>query len=363
MDISLQRISIQEIKDGIVVERDDNHLFENAFLYRRKEIFLKNPNLEDDNSACAYLVRVDGAVVGHLFPFPTKIKAGDSVIKATSASDLLVLEEFEKYAVGADLVMAPIKEKSSEAVVLADISEDGMNCYHAFRYIDFALPKMIQPHSTRFVFQNYGLKGLTLNVACFLANLLLKPFIAFSMCRLRIFAKKYKVVKIEKVPEWVDDMVLCDGHKYMEIHDHKWMQWCLDNSYSGSESHKKTFNAIYNEDGTPIGFFINYEKVTSIPIRNIFNMRQGTLMEWGSYDERKLSELDITKIAMASFSKGMDLQQFASNDKNVLKKMRRYGFFHHNYHHVVFKDLKKKLRDSGDSNLWRLRFGYADSLF
>lgn len=362
MDITLQRISLQDVLDGIVIEGDNNQLYKNAFLARRKDIFFKNPSLEDNNVACAYLVRADGVVVGHLFPFPTRIKAGDVLLKAASASALYVIEKYEKYAAGADLVMAPIRDKMNEAVVLADISADGMDCYHAFKFKDFALPKMIQPHTSQFIYQNFGLKGLFLNTACFLTNLFLKPFIAFSMYRLRKFAMRYNVKKLDKIPEWVDDIVLNDGHKYMEIHDHKWMQWCLDNSYSHDKTHYKYFCAICDGE-KPIGFFINYEKSTSIPIRNIYNMKQGTLMEWGSYDETKLSELDITKIAMANFSKGMSLIQFASLNKDVLKKMKRFGFIHHNYHHVVFKDITKKYKDSGDASLWRLRFGYADSLF
>ncbi len=361
MDIKLQRITVKDVLEGLIIERDDYNMYMNDFLSLRKEIFLKNPNLDDNERAAAYLVRAEGVVIGHLFPFPTRVKAGDIILKASSASDLLVIKEYEKYAAGADLVMAPVRDKKNEAVILADISAEGMDCYHAFKFIDFALPKMIQPHSTKFIFQNFGFKGLGLSIVCGISNLFLKPYIAFSMYRLRCFASKYIVVKLEEVPVWVDDMVMNDGHKYMEVHDHKWMQWCLDNSYSRSKTHKKGFYAIYEGD-KPIGFFINYEKTTSIPVRNIYNMRQGTLMEWGSYDEKKLSELDITKIAMTYFSKGTSLLQFASTNMDVIKLMKQYGFMHHNYHHVVFKDNTKKLNDCGDANLWRLRFGYADSL-
>ena len=363
MDIRLERISIQDVLDGKEVKNDNHQLYKKAFLSRRKDIFLKNPNLEDKDCAAAYLVRANDIVVGHLFPFPTKIKAGDIILKATSASDLLVIKEYEKYAAGADLVMAPVRDKKNEAVVLADISAEGMECYHAFRFKDFALPKMIQPHTSRFIFQNFGLSGWKLNVVRACVDFFLRPFIACSMSFLKRFSHKYKVVKMEKVPNWVDDMVMNDGHKYMEIHDHKWMQWCLDNSYSGSKTHKKAFYAILDKGKKPLGFFINYEKTTSIPSRHIQDMRQGTLMEWGSYDEKQLSELDITKIAMATFSDGLSMMQFATMNENVLKKMRKYGFMHHNYHHVVFKDMTKRLKDAGDASLWRLRFGYADSLF
>ena len=259
--------------------------------------------------------------------------------------------------------MAPVRDKKNEFVVLADISAEGMACYHAFRFMDFALPKMIQPHTSRFILQNFGLSGWTLNAICRCVDCFLKPYIACSNYFLTKFCRRYDVVKMEKVPEWVDDMVMNDGHKYMEIHDHKWMQWCLDNSYSSSKTHKKMFFAILGKEKKPLGFFIIYEKTIDIPSRHIKDMCQGTLMEWGSYDEKQLTELDITKIAMATFPDGLSMIQFATMNEKVLKKMKKYGFMHHNYHHVVFKDMTKKLKDAGDANLWRLRFGYADSFF
>ena len=363
MDIKLQQVTYQDIIEGKMVEGDDYHLYQHSFIDLRKEIFLKNPSLTDYSSVAAYLVKAGDIIVGHLFPFPTRMKVGDKIINATSASDLFVIEEYEKYAAGADLVMAPIRERRNDAVILADISAEGMGCYHAFRFIDFALPKMLHPHSSKFIYQNFGIKGILLKVLCVITDLFLKPLSSFNVFRLRRFAKKFEIVKLSEVPTWVDEMVLNDGHKYMEVHDHKWLQWCIDNCFSSDDSHKKNFYAIVNNNKKPIGFFLNAVRTATIPARNIKEMKQGTLMEWGSYDESKLSELDITKLAMASMPDDVSLSQFATSNPRVIKKMRKYGFFHHNYHHVVFKDCKKQFKDAKNPSQWRLRFGYADSLF
>ncbi len=363
MGIVLQEIKYNEVLSGISIKGDTHSLYKSGFEEKRKEVLLKNPNLSDDSYTAAYLVRADDEVVGTLFPFPTKIKVGEEILNASSGSSLSVLKEYEKEAAGADLVLAPIRDKRNKGVVLADLSKDGLNCYQAFRFKDFALPKMIQPRSSKFLLQNYGFKGFPLRALNGIINIFLKPFISFSLLRLHNFSKKYNVVKLDVVPSWVDDMVLNDGHKYMEVHDHRWLQWCLDNTFSSENFHHKSFYAIYDNNERPIGFFFNYEKTTSIPYRHIFDLRQGTIMEWGSYDESKLSELDITKIAISYFSKDLAMCQFATTNKVVLNKMKSYGFIHHNYHHIVFKDNTKMLKDCGDSNLWRLRFGYADSLF
>lgn len=362
MEIELKIVTCQEALNGVKIDGDDYKLFENNFLNVRKDILLSNPYLNDYSSPIAYLIKADGVIVGTLYPFPTRFKAEGNVYNATSASDLYVVKEYEKFALGADLVMAPIKNKNSNAVILGDISAEGMGCYHAYKFYDFALPKMIQPHNCRFILENFGLKGFVLKAISFIINIFIKPYIIVSIYKLRKFANKYKIEKLDDIPSWVDKMVTNDGHKYMEVHDSKWFQWCIDNSFTSSNTRIMAFYAIYN-NSHPIGFFVIREKNTSISSRNISDMRMGTIMEWGSEDENILSEYDITRIAVSCFSDKIDAIQFASSNEKVLVKMKRFGFMHHNYHHVVFKDCHKKFKEAKDSSLWRLRWGYGDSMF
>ena len=171
MEIKLQQVTRQDLQEGIVIENDDYNLFGEGFLKSRKDVFLKNPNLTDPTSVLAILARADNVVVGSFFPFPIIIKAGDQLLNASSASSLNVVKEYEKHAVGADLVIAPIMDNHNKALVFASLSSDGLNCYKAFKFTDFALPKMMQPHTSKFLLQNYGVKGFALNFGFHLLKL------------------------------------------------------------------------------------------------------------------------------------------------------------------------------------------------
>ena len=46
-----------------------------------------------------------------------------------------------------------------------------------------------------------------------------------------------------------------DGHKYMEVHDHKWLQWNLDYNFCGGINNHQSFYII-KRDGNPVGFFM-----------------------------------------------------------------------------------------------------------
>lgn len=362
MEIELERLTYQEIIDGKDIEKDDYGNFRTSLHPLRKEILMSNPNLNDKSVALGYLSRVDGVIIGHVYSYPIKFKAGDEIIDGAGGTSLGVEKDFEKYATGADLVMAPLRDKRNKVLIYADFSADGIALYKALRFVDFAIPKMIQPHSSKFIFENYGFRGVWLRAAYKITDLILKPYISFSMWRLSNFSNKYKVERLTTIPEWIDDMVLNDGHKYMEVHDHKWMQWCVDHCFFKYPTIQNYFYAIYDDNGSPLGFFLNKERTYDIPSRGISSMSFGTIMEWGSRDEKILSELDITKIAASYFSQDIGAIQYCSNNITVLNTMRKFGFLHHNYHHIVFKDLTKKLKDAKEPNLWRLRFGYSDSI-
>ena len=62
--------------------------------------------------------------------------------------------------------------------------------------------------------------------------------------------------KEKKIPSWVNDITLKDGHKNMEIHDEKWLQWCLDYKFTNEPQDKQEFYSVYDKNGESKGFFM-----------------------------------------------------------------------------------------------------------
>ena len=151
-------------------------------------------------------------------------------------------------------------------------------------------------------------------------------------CRLR----RLNLECAEKVPDWVADLALNDGHRFMEYHNRDWLQWNLDYNFKGD---KEDVQALYIvKDGERnLGFFMIKERKreSAGALRNII---LGSIVEWGTADESLLSEKDLILLAIPRFSKAVDL-----------------GFAH-----VAFKDKKKKYPEAKDPRNWRLRLGYAD---
>lgn len=362
MEITNQVITYKQIREGYVIDRDEAGIAAYDVTPERKNTFLANPFLKDDSKCMIYLSRVDGIVRGVVTFFPTLTKAGDEYLETVGASAMQVQEEFQEMALGAELVTYPFYNENNKMLVYAGFSADALPIYKAMKFGVFEMPKMMQPISTRLIFERAGLKGLLLDLSTMVSNCVVRPYIAIAKLGSRCLSKKFQVKRIDKIPDWVDDMVLNDGHKYTEVHNKEWFQWNIDYCFLENPRNKQEFFAIYQNE-KPIGFYMIKDRLRTLGGLKEHTMVFRSIVEWGSYDETKLSEYDIYRLALTNRPKDVKMIQVASFDKEVTRKMKRLGFLHHGFAYMGCRDLTKQYKDSKNPDLWRIRVGYNDVNF
>jgi len=155
----------------------------------------------------------------------------------------------------------------------------------------------------------------------------------------RILQEQFELKREDLVPEWIDAIVLKDGHKYCEVHDHKWFQWNLDNQLTLHNQYKSSFFCIYKE-GRPLGFFFTKEKWQGA-IGSLQNVLKGFISEWGSVNEKLLSELDIYILALSTFSNKVELIYVGTPCESTLKGLKKMGFINNGTCNIAVKGNKK----------------------
>ena len=359
-DIKLSVVSYQEIKKGLdKLEGDKYGIAAYLLTESRRKTYLSNPYLTDDFKYGLTISYVDGVIGGRCSLYPVRFKKGDEVCEAVSGSSLEVHEDYRHLAIGADVFAYPVFAKEYGYIIFSGISDMALPLYKKLRFNLLAFPRMMLIGNARSILESKGLRGATLTTAAAVANLLLKPFNVLNRRRGRRIAERFVVEQLDVVPGWVDGIVLDDGHKYMEVHDHRWLQWNLDNNFRGLEQDKQSFYAIF-KDEKPVGFFLIKERFRILAGGSLKNVLIGSIVEWGTKDEKILNESDINKIALGRFSKKCDIIEFATTDESTIKAMRSFGFIRRGTAHIGFKDLTKTCKDASDIKLWRVRYGYAD---
>jgi hypothetical protein len=316
-------------------------------------------NVSEDDCAL-FFIEVDGIVAARIQQYGTRFYADGEVIPAGGASSLESAEVYRAMGAGSFVMYFCARNGNYLVNIYCNPTEMALPMYKLLKYYILEFPRIMQLRNTRPILQMKGLNGIALKCASAITNGLLHAYLYFTNKRAKRIASKFKVTRVDKVPEWVDNIVLSEGKKYMEVHDHVWFQWCLDNMFTVLPRNRQSFYTI-EKDGEPVGFYMTKERYRE-EAAGLKNVVLGAIMEWGTKDPTILSEADIYRIATTTFPEDVDIIDTATADWNVVKEMRKDLFLQRKMAHIMMKDKKKQFKDAVDINLWRVRYGYGDTI-
>ena len=357
MEFTSRIITYGNLRKGLRFENDKYGIASYEHEARRKA-FLANPCANEDDMPFMYLVEADGIPVGRTMLFETRLKISEEIVPLYSGSALEVAEDFRKYGFGGEIFSFGGTIRTRKRFLAAGISDMALPLYRILKYNIFEFPKMLRLRHAKPVLEKLGVKGFANKIITPFANLFFRSWYLLSSLKEKKLKKKYVLEKVTVIPEWVEDIVMNDGHKYAEVHDCKWLQWNLDNNFKGHQRDIQSFYIIKKSNAN-VGFVMTKERYRD-EVQGMNNVIIGSIVEWGSVNEDELCEADIYRLVLSSFSKDVDIIEVASNNKETQRSMKKIGFIHHGDAHIAFRDKTKTLLDCSDASLWRLRYGYAD---
>jgi len=349
----------QELKDGVLNCIPDELNVISGISKARHSAFLSNPNLNSLEDTAVILTFIDDVAIGRITIYPTRMMIDGNIENVMGASDLHVDEAYRHDAAGTDLMLYPILDKKYRYVLYAGASPQALPIYKKLKYQILEYPRSMQLRNSRCILESKGLNGFVLKVASSIVNIPLKAISVWNKFSSIRISSKYQIEKVTTVPKWVDDIFLKDNHKYKEVHDHIWLQWNLNYHFTDFKENIQSFYTI-KKNGKYIGYFMTKERYRDIAGGVLKNLVVGSIEEWGSYNEKSLSERDIYILAMNTFNKNVDIVEFATVNEKVTSAMKSFFFIKHGYAHILFMDKEKKHADAADIKNWRVRFGYAD---
>lgn len=360
-----RRISYKELRDGsyrdAYVPQDEKFEGVASMTSYLRDALGACPNNNDDSKTAMYLMLDEGKEVGRCYMYGVKLKADDTLYDAQVFFGLEALEEYRNNGVGTSLLLYPLTNKEYDFVLIGAMTHMVIPMYRKMKYHIFEVPQFSKIMNARYVLVPLGLKGGLLKICTGLFNGLLAMINVPNRIKVNKLKKKFVVKKEVIVPEWAGELATNDGHKYMELHDRDWLQWNLDFNNHGFREDKQSFYTVYDKKGTPQGFFMTNERLKESAGR-MKNSIRGKLVEWGSYDYSVLSEADINLLALSTYSSSVDVVMSLAGENNTEKRLKRMGFVQRGMFPIGIKDKKNILKDAGDQTLWRLRFGYTNSI-
>lgn len=359
------KINYKELSEGSYIDKyiPQNHLFHQAcsMTDNLRKALLSWAGEADMDKTAMYLMLDERKEIGRCYMFGSKVKAGEIINNVQCFFALEACEQYRNEGVGTSLMLFPLTNKEYDFVLIAGMTSKVIPMYRKLKYHVFEVPQYIKLQNARYILIPLGLKGFVLKFFSGLGNCLIGLRDIPNKIKRKKLNNKYIVKKETIVPEWAGELATNDGHKYMEVHDRKWLQWCLDNNTNGFVNDIQSFYVISDKNNKPLGFFMTKERFITEAGR-IKDSIRGTVVEWGSYDKTILSEAVINVLALQTFSKNVDLIVTLATEDETIKTLKKIGFVQRGFYPIGFRDKKNVYKDANDQNLWRLRYGYTNMI-
>lgn len=338
---------------------DDSYNIASYLSEARLKAFAHNPNLKGANHTTHAISVIDNKVCGGLMLFESSFYNGVTIERAQCMSALETVEQYREEGIGAGLFCYAAAKTEPKYVICSGISDLALPLYKMMRFKMLTFPRMLYLNDSAPIVYSILGKNLLGTLARYCLNALCFPIRFKNNYRRKSILRRFSIINEKKVPAWVEDLTLRDSKKYKEVHDKNWLQWNLDYNFQGEPSNKQSFYTIF-ENENPIGFFMTKERYREEAGGKLRDFVLGAIVEWGTYDEKKLSECDIYILALSTFTKNVGIIEIASTNPNTVSTMKSYGFLKHGVARVALRDKTKQLKDSDNIDNWRLRLGYAD---
>lgn len=360
-DLKLKKISYAELREKPIEVKDDRYGIAAYFTESIRQTFLACPGYQSEDETAVLLLLDGDTVVGREIRFETRLKIGDEIVWVHTGCSLMVCEEYQK--IGAGIIIMTAGTGDNDKVGYGALfTTMRVKMIKKQKITLFEVPQYTKIVNVRPVFESrFGLKGPLLKIASWGGNVLLGIMEIPNRLKTKKLLKNYIVKKETIVPEWAGEMATNDGHKYMEYHDTKWLQWNLDYNMNGFLEDIQSFYTVWDKTGKPMGFFMTKERL-ELDVGQYKSIVRGSIVEWATAENEKLTESDLNLLAFTTFTPMVTHISSVTDNPRTQNEFKKMGYVHHCDFQMSFKDKTGNYPDGADMSNWRIRYGCSNSI-
>ena len=361
-NITTYKISYRDLKQDSIPKFDDPHRVLSEYLKTNViNTLLANPFLTKDEMPAINVILCDNTIVGRNMMMPTLLRVHEEQYIVQTGGGYEVGEQYSGNGYGRLAFEETILESGNDVYIGQLYSTAAISIIKEIGLIVFQLPNYYKLCKSRPFLEARGINGFFLKPTEKIVDNFIKFLDRRNQKKLRKLKLKYIIKKEIVVPKWVEDLTLNDGHIFREVHDCKWLQWCLDYRFTDEPKDSQSFYAIYDSKGIPKGFFMT--KIRFELEQGAYrNTTKGTIVEWGSYNEMELSESDINLLAVDSFQNNVDSITTVLSNPCFDKKLKKMGFLRHGNYQMSIKSGSTNNKEIMNQDNWRIRYGGCNTI-
>ncbi len=361
-EVDIKLISYDKLSQGNWLTDNDRYGLAAFVDDNVSRTFLNSPFNRQPEKTAIMLAVDRGDVVGRHLLYGTQIKAGDQVINAQSSGSTEVDSSQRGKGIGSKINRYTLTNDEYPVYICSLLSPACLSIMSKPEYgcTIFDIPQYVKIVNAAPIMKRLGIPSFLQKALTAVANGILTVINLPNRFKLKKIYARYRLSELKEIPIWAEKMCLEDGHKYAEVHNREWLQWCLNYNLSGKPEDSQHFYAIYDKSDNPVGFFLTKVRLLE-NVGRLGSFRHGVLCEWGSVDSQ-LTEIDINLLAWNTYPSDCYHATTISEDSEIERRLKRLGFMRHGSHQIGFRDKLGQFPDMAVQSNWRIRFGCCNSV-
>lgn len=270
---------------------------------------------------------VGSRVVGQHTIFPVRLRAFGREYETWTGSGLYLHDDYRKTGLA-----IPLIEGESSAANTIDLgcglSRVSVPLHLMLDYTCFPMPRLMWLAKTGPVVRKYLRNRFAADVAAFLCDLLLRLPNTLLRLLVSIQSRHLRIERLDRATAAVAEMAAADTRPCACVHSEAWFNWILNHTFADDPRSRQRLYLVRDRRDRPIGFFlykIRFHATASH--RGFKNLLLGSLLEWQSIDEGRLSHGLLARLAARELLReGCDAIEVCTDEEPLLKSLRRTGF-------------------------------------
>ncbi len=294
----------------------------------RKRAALKaNPAATGSDVACQTLGLAGNRVVGQHTIFPVRLRAFGEEYEAWTGSGLYLHDDYRKTGLGIQLIEG--ENRDGNTIHLGcGLSRLSVPLHLLLDYACFPMKRMLWLAKSGPVVRKFLRNRFVAAVAAFLCDILL--WLPNTLLRLlvSIQTRHLWVERLDRATSAVAAMAAATTRPCACVHSEAWFNWILNHTFADDPRSRQRLFLVRDRHDKPLGFFmvkIRFHATASH--RGFKDLLLGSLLEWQSIDERRLSHGLLARLAARELLReGCDAIEVCTDEEPLLKSLRRTGF-------------------------------------
>lgn len=336
-----------------------------AFAPEKRALLLDNPASRSEDDPVQIIGTVGDRVVGRLDLIAGEIVVDGEVAPALWTSALAVEAGARNKLIGVSMMMQ--MHRLAPTCMVCGVSQMAIPFFQKLKWVDLQMPRFVLLRKSRSVVERFVGKGAAPRLLGQIADVGLAAHGELVALVLRRRTRDLTLRRVAAMPPELDEQLARLPGRAAGRRTSAHFAWLLQARFHADPDTRRDLHLVESA-GRVVGWVLTkVDRYALASSMQLPDLRLGSVMDWGSFDLKVISESDLVRLGVTTFgAHAIDGVEVCTADAALGLELRRLGLMPSGSLRFMFRATKASpLADPAyaQASAWRLRPADGDKYF